>query len=54
MKPSLRHDEGAVGNPTHKSFSYQSFPVNYFNLRTQTLQSKFTTVGRSKYIVWFR
>ena len=30
LKPSLRLDEGAVGNPTHKSFSYQSFPVNYF------------------------
>ena len=23
-------DEGAVGNPTHKSFFYQLFQVNYF------------------------
>ena len=49
MTPSLRLDEGAVGNPTHKSFF-----LLIISGQTQTLQSKFTTVGRSKYIVWFR
>ena len=29
MKPSLRVDEEAVGDPTHKSLSFHSFQVNY-------------------------
>ena len=47
MEPSLNV------NPTHESFSYRSFQVNHF-CGHKPYQSKFTTVGHSKYIMWFR